>query len=91
MESIWAVGRDGDRVDDAADGDYVLCSTEGDVAVGRVDGGTIAWIGHLDPSLLPAGALDAVEPSGGATRPPEQDALLRAARGVETAQRERGA
>jgi hypothetical protein len=64
--------------DGAAEGDYVLRRKGDEIEVGRVAGGDVAWT-----SMIPASALPDLEDA-------DQERLLVAARGVETALHNRG-
>ena len=63
---------------DAAEGDYVLRPDGDTVEVGRVDGGEVCWLQPVPTSSLPD--LDSAD----------QERLLTAIRGVETAINNRG-
>jgi hypothetical protein len=64
--------------DGVAEGDYVLRPGGDTVEIGRFEGGEMCWLGPVPASALPdlAGA--------------DQDRLLTAVRGVETAAHTRG-
>ncbi len=66
------------EADGAAEGDYVLRPGGDTVEVGKVEGGEVCWLQPVPASTLPD--LDGAE----------QDRLLTAVRGVETALNNRG-
>lgn len=66
------------EADGAAEGDYVLRRKGDEIEVGRVADGDVAWT-----STIPASTLPDLEDA-------DQERLLIAARGVETAMHNRG-
>jgi hypothetical protein len=85
MSTVFLVPSGSDSADAATSGDYLLRPHGDDqYEVGRVDGGC-TWVGTLSRSLLPD--LPQVDSPQQA---PEQDAVLAAAQGVESAQTHRG-
>ena len=83
MTTIWLT--DGDDTGNATDGDYVLRPAGDTVEVGRVEGGDVCWLQPVPASTLPdLGTVD------GVTEAPEQERLLTAVRGIETAVTNRG-
>lgn len=93
MARVWRIEEDElPAGSEAAEGDIVMRRTGEEVAVGRVHGGAVTWSDQrLSTSLLPPGALDEVDPVGALQRPRQQEPLLTAAQGVETAAADRGA
>lgn len=94
MASVWFVPIN-TVLEDAAEGDYVLTPTEpsGGLRVGRysgVDDG-LEWIGEIDEQLLPAARGETWSAHDRPFRPDNQDDLLRAVEGVDSAERNRGA
>ncbi len=85
MPTVFLVPADTDSADAASSGDYLLRPRgQEQYEVGRVDS-SCTWIGTLAVSLLPdLPAVDAPQEA------PEQDALLAAAQGLESAQANRG-
>jgi len=84
MATVWIIPEGTDTAPGAADGDYLLRPTGGRYEVGGL-AGDCTWLGTLDAELLPA--LPTVEaPEQG----PEQDRLLIAVRGLESAETHRG-
>jgi hypothetical protein len=65
--------------------EYVLRPEDGGLHVGRRVGGDVTWLDHVDTSVFPGAAREAVE-RGDAT----DAALLTALRGVVQAEVERG-
>jgi hypothetical protein len=65
--------------------EYVLRRDGDGLQVGRRVGGDVAWLETVDPTLLPASALEALE--RGDT---SDESLLNAVRGVTQAEVERG-
>ena len=84
MTTAWIVPAGTDSAPDAQSGDYLLRPSGELVEVGQVDT-TCTWLGTLDRSLLPQ-LPDVQSP----TQAPEQERVLLAARGLETAQTHRG-
>jgi hypothetical protein len=85
MPTVFLVPSGSDSAEGAASGDYLLRPSEGDLyEVGKVDDGC-TWVGTLSASLLPS--LPQVD---AAQEAPEQDAVLAAVQGVESAQDNRG-
>ena len=85
MPTVFLVPAGSDSADAASSGDYLLRPAEGDLyEVGKVDDGC-TWIGTLSGGLLPS--LPSVD---SAQEAPEQDAVLAAVQGVESAQDNRG-
>ncbi len=85
MTTVWLVPAGSDSADGAAEGDYLLRPSGDDLyEVGSV-ASSCTWLGTVASSLLPD--LPAVDsPQEG----PEQQKLLAAVQGVETAQHMRG-
>jgi hypothetical protein len=65
--------------------EYVLRRDGEGVQVGRRNGAEVAWLDTVDPGLLPAAALEALERGDSS-----DEALLTAVRGVTQAEVERG-
>ena len=88
MSTVWLVPQGSDSAENASDGDYLL-RPQGDLyEVGKQDGGggrSCTWIGSLAASLLPD-LPDVDEPQ----EAPEQDTVLAAVQGVESAEAHRG-
>jgi hypothetical protein len=85
MPTVFLVPAGSDSADAATSGDYLLRPADGDLyEVGRVDGGC-TWVGTLSRDLLPS--LPSVD---GPQQAPEQDTVLAAVQGVESAQVNRG-
>ena len=85
MPTVFLVPSGSDSADAASSGDYLLRPAEDDVyEVGKVDGGC-TWVGTLSASLLPS--LPQVDSPQEA---PEQDTVLAAVQGVESAEENRG-
>ena len=83
MTTVWLTN--GDDTGNAAEGDYVLRPAGDTVEVGRVEDGAVCWLQPVPASTLPdLGSAD------GVTEAPEQERLLTAVRGVETALNNRG-
>jgi hypothetical protein len=83
--TVYLVPAGTDSAPGASTGDYLLRPTDGDlVEVGRVDDGC-TWVGTLSRDLLPA-LPEVSEPTEGT----EQERLLAAAQGVESAEGHRG-
>jgi hypothetical protein len=85
MPTVFLVPRGADSADAASAGDYLLRpKDEDEYEVGKVDG-PCTWLGTLSASLLPSlPAIDAPQEA------PEQEQVLAAAQGVESAQTHRG-
>ena len=85
MPTVFLIPAGSDSADSASSGDYLLRPADGDLyEVGKVDDGC-TWVGTLSPSLLPS--LPKVD---SAQEAPEQDTVLAAVQGVESAQENRG-
>ena len=85
MPTVFLVPSGSDSADAASSGDYLLRPAEGDLyEVGKVDGGC-TWFGTLSASLLPS--LPRVD---AAQEAPEQQTVLAAVQGVESAEVHRG-
>ena len=85
MPTVFLVPAGSDSADAATSGDYLLRPADGGLyEVGKVDDGC-AWVGTLSADLLPS--LPSVD---SAQEAPEQDAVLAAVQGVESAQVNRG-
>lgn len=85
MSTVFLVPAGSDSADAASAGDYLLRPHGDDeYEVGRVEGGC-TWVGTLSASLLPS--LPSVDSPQEA---PEQQAVLAAVQGVESAQTHRG-
>ena len=85
MPTVWLVPAGTDSADSAADGDYLLRPADGGLyEVGKLDAGC-TWVGTLSADLLPD--LPQVD---GPQEAPEQDKVLAAAQGVESAETHRG-
>lgn len=89
MPTVFLVPSGSDSADAASSGDYLLRPHEGDeYEVGRVGGSPASactWVGTLSASLLPS--LPSVDSPQEA---PEQQQVLAAVQGVESAQTHRG-
>jgi hypothetical protein len=84
MPTAWIVPAGTDTAPEASAGDYLLRPDGDRYEVGSFDA-TCTWVGTLDAGLLPTlPAVDAPTPA------PEQEAVLLAARGIESAQTHRG-
>jgi hypothetical protein len=85
MATVWIVPAGSDSADGAAAGDYLLRpASDGLYEVGKVDGGC-AWLGTLSADLLPdLPQVDAPQEA------PEQQRVLTAAQGLESAEHHRG-
>jgi hypothetical protein len=84
MATVFLVPAGSDSAPGAQSGDYLLRPDGDRYEVGRVDG-TCTWIGTLDASLLPdLPQVDAAQEA------PEQERALTAARGLESAEANRG-
>jgi hypothetical protein len=84
MPTVWLVPEATDSADAAIDGDYLLRRRGELYEVGRQTS-SCTWIGTLSPDLLPdLPAVDAPQEA------PEQQKVLAAAQGVETAEDMRG-
>jgi hypothetical protein len=85
MPTVFLVPAGSDSADAASDGDYLLRPHGDDqYEVGRIGEGC-TWVGTLAASLLPS--LPSVD---GAQEAPEQQQVLAAVQGVESAQEHRG-
>ena len=84
MTTAWIVPAGTDSAPEAQSGDYLLRRTGDRVEVGHL-GEACTWLGTLDASLLPE--LPSVDAP---TRAPEQEKVLTAARGLESAETHRG-
>ena len=85
MATVFLVPPGTDSADAASSGDYLLRPAEGDLyEVGKVDD-SCTWVGTVSASLLPS--LPQVD---GPQEAPEQDAVLAAVQGVESAEENRG-
>ena len=85
MPTVWLVPAGTDSADSASDGDYLLRPAEGGLyEVGKQSGGC-TWVGSLSADLLPS--LPQVDSPQEA---PEQEKVLAAAQGVESAETHRG-
>ena len=84
MPTVWLVPEGSDSADGATAGDYLL-RPKGDLyEVGRQDA-SCTWVGTLSADLLPD--LPQVD---GPQEAPEQQKVLAAAQGVESAETHRG-
>ena len=85
MPTVFLIPSGSDSADAASSGDYLLRPAgDGLYEVGTVDGGC-TWVGSLSESLLPSlPQVDAPQEA------PEQEALLAAVQGLESAQENRG-
>jgi hypothetical protein len=85
MPTVFLVPSGSDSADAAASGDYLLRPSDGGLyEVGKVDGGC-TWVGSLSADLLPS--LPEVD---SAQEAPEQERVLAAVQGVESAEVNRG-
>lgn len=85
MPTVFLVPSGSDSAEGASSGDYLLRRTGDDLyEVGKL-GDSCTWLGTLSASLLPS--LPEVDAGQEA---PEQEALLAAVQGVESAQDNRG-
>lgn len=84
MATAWIVPAGTDRAPGASDGDYLLRPDGPLFEVGSVSG-ACTWFGTVAASLLPD--LPQVQQPQEA---PEQEAVLMAVRGVESAEQHRG-
>jgi hypothetical protein len=85
MPTVFLVPSGSDSADAASSGDYLLRpSGDGLYEVGKVDGGC-TWVGSLSADLLPS--LPQVDSPQEA---PEQERVLAAVQGVESAEVNRG-
>lgn len=85
MPTVFLVPSGSDSADAASSGDYLLRPTgDGLYEVGTVDGGC-TWVGSLSAELLPS--LPQVDSPQEA---PEQQRVLAAVQGVESAEVNRG-
>jgi hypothetical protein len=85
MSTVWLVPQGSDSADGASDGDYLLRPAGGDLYEVGAIGSSCTWLGTLAKSLLPE--IPSVDAP---TEGPEQEKLLAAVQGVETAQHLRG-
>lgn len=88
MPTVWILPAGTDSVDSAASGDYLLRpSGEGRYEAGAVDSSvqSCTWLGEVSADLLPD--LPRVEAPQEA---PDQQTLLAAVQGIESAQAHRG-
>jgi hypothetical protein len=84
MPTAWIVPAGTDTAPEAQPGDYLLRPDGERVEIGSFDA-SCTWVGTVDASLLPD--LPAVDSP---TKAPDQEAVLLAARGVESAETHRG-
>ena len=84
MPTAWILPAGTDTAPEAQPGDYLFRPHTDGFEVGSYDA-SCTWVGTLAASLLPA--LPSVDAP---TRAPEQEAVLTAARGIESAQTHRG-
>ena len=84
MATAWLVPSETDSAPDAVDGDYLLRPAGDLYEIGSVASGC-TWIGTVAASLLPE--LPQVD---GPQQAPEQEKVLLALRGVESAETHRG-
>ena len=84
MPTAWIVPAGTDTAPEAQSGDYLLRPDGARYEIGSVND-ACTWIGTLDAGLLPE--LPAVDAP---TAAPEQERVLLAARGLESAQTHRG-
>jgi hypothetical protein len=85
MPTVFLVPAGSDSADAATSGDYLLRPADGGLyEVGKVDDGC-RWVGSLSSDLLPS--LPSVD---GPQEAPDQDAVLAAVQGVESAEDNRG-
>lgn len=85
MPTVFLVPAGTDSADAASSGDYLLRPAgDGLYEVGRVDGGC-TWVGTLSGDLLPS--LPSVD---GPQEAPDQESVLAAVQGVESAEVNRG-
>jgi len=91
VTTVWSTSSDSPPTDGADDGDVVVRVRDDEVAFGRVQGGSVAWLDEtMTTSGLPSGALDGLESGEALTAAPSQAALQTAVEGLETALTERG-
>ena len=84
MATVWIVPAGTDSAPGAGSGDYLLRPDGERYEVGRLDG-SCTWVGTVDASLLPdLPSVDAPQEA------PEQERVLTAVRGVESAESTRG-
>ena len=84
MATAWIVPTGTDSAPGAQDGDYLLRREGNRVEIGSVSG-ACTWLGTVDASMLPD--LPQVQDPQEA---PEQERVLMAARGLESAEQHRG-
>lgn len=84
MTTAWILPAGTDTAPDAAPGDYLLRPQGEQTEIGRL-GDSCTWLGTVSTELLP----DLPE-VGEPTRAPSQEAVLTAARGLESAETHRG-
>lgn len=84
MTTAWLVPDGTDTAPGAQDGDYLLRRSGDLYEIGTVSG-SCTWIGTLSASLLPS--LPDVDAP---TESPSQEEVVRAARGLQTAEDNRG-
>ena len=84
MATAWILPAGTDSASGVEDGDYLLRPDGSRFELGAVSGG-VTWFGAVDASLLPQ--LPQVQEPQPA---PEQDRVLLAVRGVESAEEHRG-
>ena len=84
MPTVWIVPEGSDSADGAAAGDYLLRPAGDLFEVGKQDE-SCTWIGSLSADLLPS--LPSVD---GPQEAPEQEKVLAAVQGVESAETHRG-
>lgn len=84
MPTVWIVPAGTESAPEAQAGDYLLRRDGDRYEVGAVDG-SCTWVGLVAASLLPD--LPTVDAP---TRAPEQEKVLLAARGVVSAEHNRG-
>ena len=85
MPTVWIVPAGADSAEGAASGDYLLRPSSGDLyEIGKIDD-SCTWVGTVAASLLPALPQD-----DSAQEAPEQETVLAAVQGVESAEHLRG-
>ena len=84
MPTVYVVPAGSDSAEGAASGDYLLRPKDDLFEVGKLDG-TCTWIGTVAASLLPS-----VSQVDSAQEAPDQQAVLAAVQGVESAEDLRG-
>jgi hypothetical protein len=86
MSTVYLVPESTDAAPGQSDGDYLVRPCErGEHELGRVDGGQVEWFGSVPKDQLP-GVAPVTEPQ----QAPEQNELLIAVKGIESAIANRG-